>query len=519
MLIRLWRRRWSQQKGLYNSDDRHQCLHHDRSSIVRPYVCAPHFYACVQCGQEHRCYGDARHCWPAVDPNDTGNVCCLYSGASLPLQPPTDFVGTFREQQIAKDNAGVSLASYLAHTAEQPRMTRAKYRPSRPLLYTNIRLNVASLRDKPKQKKTKKPYHREKRHPSLTTTAKSPPSPSSSTSTSSEELEEVPKADGISALSSEETVDDDDDQEGICSVQRFMERRLSYTNEEYCDSEFDFIHQHLAPLPAPPKQHTDTACERNVQSVVVRRDLISVHDRQLLHDSVGLLVSQMCALQRLAYSPGGTTMTEGDRVQLQVFFARRAEAVALLLFNSPVMTRLSEERRVALAKHNASVTTVSRSERHEIITACHRDNEHQNGEEAYALTLPQIAEALMLHLFAEEHCDEDQCGNRIVVWPRHPWLAHVVDCDLTPVLYGDRVDFWCDTGQKRQRVTPRVSTTTTVKKTKHRSLRLGETTVVLAAPYSQKRVKQAVKIIRDSLAHYKGHGFWLRHFILDHGKS
>ena len=60
LLVRRWRAIMQEAEGLYNVDYSHQCLLERPSAIVRPFVCAPHFYGCRHCGQEHRCYLNPR---------------------------------------------------------------------------------------------------------------------------------------------------------------------------------------------------------------------------------------------------------------------------------------------------------------------------------------------------------------------------------------------------------------------------------------------------------------------------
>lgn len=522
MLVQLWHRRLQAYNGRYNIDRTHRCMHERPYQIVRPFVCAPHFYGCLACGQTHRCYADPHLCVTVVDPEDDTTVSCQFSGAVLAITAQSDFVGTQSEQDIANDNSGITCERYLAKDNQSGRI----YRPRKPMLYSNIRVRVP--RGTPEQK------HREKRHPSTSDMIEK----QQQQQQQQDECESETSGDDQHCSDDAEDGDHDNmdgEDDERCGIARYLDGTSAYTNEQYWDSRFSYLRE--LPYPLPP---SDVAEFSEYQSPVSIEPTAqqpnhfdcALLDEQLqseLSDCVSRLLGQMLSLQFISSYESPTLFCSAKK-QLVNFFLPRVQAIALLLYNSPVMVDLVVAKEKQLARHTASVTTVSRSVRHEYVSG------GDGGKVAVSvLSVAQICEALMLHLFTEDYCDEDQCGNRIIIWCRCQWLTHLVQCHVMEVLFGEcqpsRITVHtrppadvCDTGpageNTRKRKMAVVATTAPpVTSKKMRRVETENGVLQLDGQCTRKRVKQSVAIIRDCLTHYKGHALWLRHFILDRGKS
>jgi hypothetical protein len=124
-------------------------------------------------------------------------------------------------------------------------------------------------------------------------------------------------------------------------------------------------------------------------------------------------------------------------------------------------------------------------------------------ERAPASLLPpdQLCAALLLRLFGEAFVDEDQCGNRVEIWHACAWLAHLQQCGVLALLYGERALPAAPRGAEEDDVRRRPS-----KKRK---------TPVAPGTLTRKRVKQSAAQVHQALSVYKGQPHWLRHFIQD----
>ena len=479
MLEVRWRALLQARDGPINLALRHQCML--EACVVRPFVCAPHFYGCTRCGQSHLCYADVHGCLAATAP-DGATLTCQYSGQVLDGRATPSFVGTHVDQLIADDNARTSCRQRVA-AGDHDNQSRGLYKPRRTLLYTNSRLALP-----PRVASEAAPRHRARAHPDEAAQAQAfiaqlgaPPRPvlrvwhepassaeESDEQSSEEEAEEERGARG-----------DADDEYDAWGAGRYEERAPPQSNAAYWDAEYAFLLEcDLAELQAQDGE-ADT---RPVERIDVLEQARTAPDAWALAEPVRARVAEAVrGLLELLVAP--CPERQALLARLQAHYGRYAENVAALVYRAPPMARLLEERRAASAKHAHAASIVARHVTHEYVAG-----DAEATEEPGEAVLParQLCEALLLQLLGAPYCDEDQWGNRIEIWHACPWLA-----SLAPdALYGEAVT---GSNNKRRRLTQ--------------------------APCSRKRVKQAVACVHQCLDHYRGHALWLRHFILDRRQS
>jgi hypothetical protein len=82
LLVRYWLLSMQRTHGLYNVNNKHQCLRDSRRPIVRPFQYAPNFYGCTICGQYHICHLREQSC-VVVQDSVAQRMTCQYSGQLL----------------------------------------------------------------------------------------------------------------------------------------------------------------------------------------------------------------------------------------------------------------------------------------------------------------------------------------------------------------------------------------------------------------------------------------------------
>jgi hypothetical protein len=420
LLVRRWRAIMQEAEGLYNVDYSHQCLLERPSAIVRPFVCAPHFYGCRHCGQEHRCYLNPRECVAVVD-GDAASMTCQYSGQVLPVTAPASWVGNHADQLIFEDSPGTCEQYLAAKEGVRYGLVKGKGR-ERPL-YTNMRVRVPRGR--------RESIHKEKSHVEV---------PKKCLSKEVAVVVPTPVEEGETEME----VEDSDCEEGFTGdLSGYTEQHQSQTNEAYWDEYYSFLERDGLVVRAPPSQ---TPCvvampmEKEEERVEhFKYSILTEEALGELHEKTDLIVKSLLTL----FLEDATTLHKSERRTLQerlvAYFETRIRNILLLVLNAPPLVR--------------------------------------------PLTPTQVCEALLLSLFLEAYCDEDQYGNRIEVWHACPWLRRLGETGLIGLLCGE-----------------------VGRKTKKRKRREHYHCV-------KARVKEAADTLKHCLSHYKGNGFWLRDFI------
>jgi len=137
LVIQRWLALLQRERRLYNVDNHHQCLNVEPPCIVRPFAWAPNFYGCPLCGQYHLCYLQHRECAGVVDPL-SNTLTCQYSGRAIPGTERVAPIGT-HEEKVRFYDKPTTIKQYMASPQKR---TRFRFRPSRPLLYTNSRMYI-----------------------------------------------------------------------------------------------------------------------------------------------------------------------------------------------------------------------------------------------------------------------------------------------------------------------------------------------------------------------------------------
>jgi hypothetical protein len=467
LLVAHWRSVWQAQHDTFVVDTRHQCMLQQPSQIVRPFVCAPHFYGCLTCGQEHLCYRDARRCLAFVCERDGATLTCQYSGQVLSARAPPTFVGTHSEKTIADDNARHPLERYLVDERDDHHQTYGRFRPRRPMLYSNSRVRVTpkseSLPASVPASCSPAKNHREKPHPMLTT-----PRPTTvkrkrarktaveeekeeSTTTSVEEVDEtdeqVREEDMLAEVAEECAAADYEEWDSV-GAHCYVTRDTPCPDAVYWDEYYHFLDE------AVPPTTVEVLADREEMEIVspsLSAELLtaSVAEPDWWYTPVpaSLVHHTEKLVHRLLSLQTRTDVEHAVVTRVSSYFVARIQAI------STVLTAV-----------NAGVT----------------------------LTEEQLCAALVLRLFGETYWDEDCHGHRIAIWHACAWHTQLEQCGAMSFLYGERVADTIDEDAARPR-----------KRAKTTGL-------------TRKRVEQWATHVRRALSqHCKGQPQWLRQFILE----
>jgi len=484
LLIRRWRAILQERQALYNVDYSHQCLLEQPSAIVRPFVCAPHFYGCIHCGQHHRCYLNPRDCVAVVD-SDSASMSCQYSGQVLPVTAPATWVGNHNYQRDFEE-CPTTCEEYLAASNKRKR-SRANYKPRERLLYTNSRIKM------PRGSREKVETHREKKHPeevqmnnflsSIGCRTAGTIEAEGKTKTVVEEEMMEEETEETDRKTKYEKAEDDYD---ACDNGRYTEREQSETNEEYWDDYYSFLDESglLLPPQTPPIIPMPPTEDVEEIPMVFNETLVNEKTEEEIHERTRVIVENLLNLH-LQERKCNTAEEFSLLTSTDLSFIHRDDPGSLLHRRRALQERLIhyfEERikRIVLLVYNTP----------QMMT---------HPEERPPSTL--ICEALLLNLFHKAFSDEDQYGHRLEIWHVCHWLKEMGRKGIVGILYGEATLTTLENGEK-------------VKKNKKNKRRKR-----LKTDLNRNKVKQTSETILHCLSHYKGCGFWLRHFIQGSDKS
>lgn len=521
LLVMHWRSLWQQHReavgaagagdgDAFTVNTRHQCMLRQPCEVVRPFVCAPHFYGCLQCGQEHLCYRDSRRCISLVSKSDGATLTCQYSGQVLDERAaPKSFVGTHSEQKIADDNARHPLARYLAdgerggNEYDEAHQSRGRFRQRRGC-YTNSRITLhrrsrevttittteqASAPLLPVEKavlKSALKKHREKAHPMMQPVV-SGGGAKRKRKRVIEEQDEDSGGDGDEGKAEAEAEADDAAADEEVQLQDML--------DEIVEEEEDGEGQHLASYWDDHYDDYDDSVGAYGARDSVRSEQAYWDDYYRFLDSVppyvadigcnqveemDVMVTPMASSESYSWwwwcapaPPSGSLVSAVQQLVEQLLRLQTRDAVARELVarvSSYYVARVSAVQH--LLARVAGTTTASSS--------------------VSRLTDDQLCATLLLRLFGETYWAEDGLGNRIAIWHACPWYAQLEESGVIAVVYGERSS-WAiaDDMEDGPRKRPKMATLT------------------------RKRIEQWATLVKRALSeHYAGQPQWLRQVIL-----
>ncbi len=518
LLVRRWRTLWEQHRLACGASEQealevnvhHQCMRappHERQ-IVRPFVCAPHFYGCLQCGQEHLCYGEARRCLACVETRlgDGATLSCQYSGLVLDQLAPPSFAGTHSEQMLQDDNARPENAldrRMASDDHDERQQSRGLYKPRRLMLYSNSRHCRPSRRDHDQEDEVKEPHqraarstHREKLHPVL-----GDPDKLARQAVQRQKKRKATAADeGEADVEEAEATDtDDDEQEALDAEQQMLVEGARHL-EDWTHGESDYdAHGHGRYGARDPPLGNEAYWD-DYYGFLLETATTSPQPRPDLAEEE-------------TEEEGPIIIDDDGEVTRPL--ALQAAVLRGLALPAPVLQRIHQHCRCVLRHLGAGD---------------HVDALHQRYfppvtavvalvlKATTAETPEALCEALLLQLFAAPYWTEDQLGHRLALWHACAWLQARDQSGAVAALFeptrGQRVDAASDDEDSEEERRLR-------RQRKRRAARRGATgrTPVDSAAFCRRRVASAAAAVQACLAQHcrDGHALWLRHFILSQG--
>ncbi len=395
------------------------------SNIVQPFVWAPQFYGCVVCGRYHICRRDEREC--EVVQCET-ELTCLHSRQVL--RQVYALASFDDEQQFDREHCDGDAEPRLASGR-----TRRVFRAATGL-YSNSRMQQPLCELEALEALEKREARDEERR------------------------ETQRQRDKQSRVYCQAGGGDDEAEEGVVvemmQVEQSNEARLKnwHDNRAYWNEYFGFLLETPAPPPSNNNSNDGTHERSAPPALVVFPDPASLmrplelQARQfglgtetgaLVDDTVYEIVGRLMKAQHRALGRKQPPQTDALNRQIVAALLRPIQQiVALCLHASPQM-----------GVRNACI-------------------------------------ALLLIGLAESHYDTDSYRQRIEVWHRQPWLAHLRESGVTETLFAP----------------PR--------RRNHRPVE----SVKKKLRYDQTQIKAAWGQVERALAHYSGHGLWLRSIVL-----
>ena len=193
---------------------------------------------------------------------------------------------------------------------------------------------------------------------------------------------------------------------------------------------------------------------------VFRTDIVTPLVTAEIDETVESLVRLLLRTQKKSWKPTRPVVPlEQSRVENRMVAQLQclARTLALLVYNSPVLQTIHTDQRKA-RNHRAQVFAPEQ-----------------------VIPPRNLCVALLFSLLTEAYCDRDHCDQTVLWWSANPWLAHLARSGVI-----ERVLAEAD------RRVPR------------RHALFGD----------RERMATTVIDVKDALAHYQGHAFWVRNFIL-----
>ena len=473
LLVRRWRTEWEVRSGRVNPDQTHQCLlGYDPEktsaalppSIIRPFALAQHFYACLECGQEHICYRDARHCPTLISSHDTSILICHFSTQQVSQKADAKFCGTHNDQKIADDNARHDLREEnndrmnLEHSFK-------RFKPRKSMLYSNSRAQKNQDKNVKENKNQEKPVndglvavyksHSEKKHPSTTAATKMKNQEESTGEDEEEEREnDADEREYLIEKEQKQLMDNEDggalpedDDESYESRAVTSERLAPLSNTVYWDEYYSFLDSMEPDFAVKLIDEEEPAVALVGNAIAWIPCVLTEEQCSVIVETTRDLIIRLLALQiQCAGLLGGfETWTKKQRLinSLLVYYSALLQRVVSLVLATP-------------------------------------NDDH--------LSVTQICETLLLQMLADNMSVEDQSCNLIELWHGCAWLQCLHKCGAISLFYGE----------------------------KHVSKKSKTSASVVVARHNRKTIKKYAASISHVLCHYyRGQALWLRQFILD----
>ena len=257
-------------------------------------------------------------------------------------------------------------------------------------------------------------------------------------------------------------LDKEVDDETLCSTSHVTTRRNELVDVDIDASALTMRQQQI---------NDETGLHRGSEtfSLNVLGDGVSVE----IDECVSSIVRRLLGLQLRSL---GTTMTALGQSRLHTnlsqHFSRLVQNMAILIYNSPVLHTIHVDRQSRVQRH--------RGGRH--------NTPPQSSYVPHMVILPsELCATLLLDLLTQSYYDQDAMGHFIDLWRSNPWLKQLRDSGLTEQLQTD--------DRKLLR-----------KQQQQQSFLLYE---------KERLVKNAIDV-KECFAHYRGHAFWVRNFILNY---
>jgi hypothetical protein len=545
------------ERRLYNVNNRHQCLREPLRHlyIVQPFPqYAPHFYGCTICGQYHLCHLHELSCVVVSDPVSQ-RMTCLYSGQLLRQSealvpniyddahddaPLYAGAATTVSRGIYSGGGGSGKACYTNMAG--PRSTyvgRAVKRQARSA-------SVAHRQQQQLGTAISKTIYGETVVPDSLVIATNAATTTTTTTpeADNDETTELAIEMGAEHHDADEEDGGDDGMLSLYETNANSAKNVTYhSNYNYWNTLFAYLIESSPPIvPNAPKVTTATsggsdeenklfldkevddestplpqqaphhsrgalsknnsesgtaAGSNNTQISIATTDTGLTKESETfklsvlgdgvateLEECTSAIVKHLMVLQLKEQGVKLTGMGQSRlHANLSSHFSRLVCNMAVLIYNSPILRTIYNDRQSRAQRHRGSTRRPGGSGSHD----------HASEYVPHLAILPgELCATLMLDLLAQSYHDQDAMGYAVDLWRANPWLRQLRDTGISERLMTS------DRKLLRKQQTAGGG---------------GPTSTILFE--KERLVKHAIDV-KECFAHYKGHAFWVRNFILNY---